>query len=336
MEARLRRAGELVKCLVTGGAGFIGSHVVKRLLDEGHEVSVIDDFSGGYKRNLDPDATIWPWDLTVPEYVDLAFDLAKPELVIHCAAYAAEGLSHWMRRYCVTQNLVSWANIANAAARHEVRRVVALSSMSVYGSNQTPFSEDLTPAPEDPYGATKAAMEADLKALGAVQGTEWIIVRPHNVYGPGQNLSDPYRNVVAIFMRQALSKMPLTLFGDGSQVRAFSYIDDVAEAIATLATGEKHGYIVNVGGEEPIPIHELARRVIAATGPAEVIHLPPRCEVRDAWCRHDVLRSVLGEWEPTDMTEGLGRMAAWAKTLEIGPLRRYDYEVTRNLYAAWQ
>jgi UDP-glucose 4-epimerase len=323
-----------VRVLVTGGAGFIGSHVARVLAD--HEVAVLDDLSGGYWRNIPESAFLYRYSLTDADKVDYAVHRWKPELIIHCAAYAAEGLSHWMRRYCVTQNLVSWANLANAAARHEVRRVVALSSMSVYGSNQVPFTEDLTPAPEDPYGATKAAMEADLRALGAVQGTEWIIVRPHNVYGPGQNLADPYRNVVAIFMRQALAGMPLTIFGDGSQVRAFSYIDDVARAIATLATAEPHGYIVNVGGEEPIAIHELARRVIAATGPSEVIHLPPRYEVRDAWCRHDVLRSLLGSWEMTDMATGLGRMAEWAKALEIGPLRRYEYEVTRNLYAAWQ
>ncbi len=326
-----------MKVLVTGGAGFIGSWVSAELLRAGHEVAVLDDLSGGYRRNIPAAAKFYRETLPDAEAVDWVFGDFRPELVIHTAAYATEGLSHWMRRYCFTQNLIGWASIANAAATHEVRRIVALSSMSVYGSQQVPFAEDLIPQPEDPYGAGKAAVEADLRALGAVQGIEWIIVRPHNVYGPRQNLGDPYRNVVGIFMRQALQGEPLTVFGDGTQTRAFSYIEDVAPAIAKIATGERHGYIVNVGGEEPITINQLARQVIVATGVAgEVIHLPKRYEVQDAYSRHDVLRDVLGEWNPTPMSVGIPRMAEWAKGLEIGPLRRYDYEVERNLFAAWQ
>lgn len=326
-----------MKILVTGGAGFIGGHVAHRLVAEGHDVSVIDDLSGGYKRNVPKGATFWEHSLTDDEAVDTVFATERPELVIHTAAYAAEGLSHWMRRYCVEQNSVAWANLANAIVRHGVRRAVVCSSMAVYGSQQPPFTEDLRPSPEDPYGAAKAAMEIDLRALSAVQGTEWIIVRPHNVYGPRQNLADPYRNVVAIFMRQALTGQPVTVFGDGRQVRAFSYIGDVGPAIAQIATGPESGYIVNVGGEEPVDILTLAKRVIASTGNlSELIHLPPRYEVRDAYCRHDVLRRVLGGWEPTSMDEGIPAMAEWAKGLTIGPLRSYDYEVTENLYAAWK
>lgn len=326
-----------MKILVTGGAGFIGSWVTAELIDRGHELAVIDDLSGGYWRNVSRGATFYRETLTDAAAVDFAFADFKPEIVIHCAAYAAEGLSHWMRRYCFEQNLLSWADIANSSVRHGVRRIVTLSSMAVYGSQQVPFSEDLIPQPEDPYGAGKAAVETDLRALGAVQGIEWVIVRPHNVYGPRQNLADPYRNVVGIFMRQALRGEPLTVFGDGMQTRAFSYIEDVTPAIASIATGPRSGYIVNVGGEEPIPILGLANLVRAATGsPSEITHLPQRHEVRDAWCLHSVLRDVLGEWKPTPMSIGLPRMAAWAEDLEIGPLRQYDYEVERNLFAAWQ
>lgn len=326
-----------MRVLVTGGAGFIGSHIAHRLVADRHVVGIIDDLSGGYRRNIPPDSLFYQYSLTDHRRVDQVFEAVQPELVIHCAAYAAEGLSHWMRRYCFEQNLIGWANLANAAVKHDVRRIVCLSSMSVYGSQQVPFTEDLIPQPEDTYGAGKAAVEADIRALGAVQGTEWIIVRPHNVYGPGQNLADPYRNVVAIFMRQALQGLPLTVFGDGLQTRAFSYIDDVASAITRMALDDRHGYIVNVGGEEPIPILELARRVLDVTGSgSEVTHLPTRYEVRDAYCRHDVLRDVLGGWTPTDMLVGLPRMAEWARDLEIAPLRQYDYEVDRRLFAAWK
>lgn len=322
-----------MRVLVTGGAGFIGGHVAGLFGD----VAVLDDLSGGYWRNIPDGAAFYHGSLVDAAKTDWAIRNFRPEVIIHAAAYAAEGLSHWMRRYCFEQNLISWANLANAAVRHDVRRIVALSSMSVYGSQQVPFSEDLIPAPEDPYGASKAAIETDLRALGAVQGTEWIIVRPHNVYGPRQNLSDPYRNVVAIFMRQALAGEPLTVFGDGQQTRAFSYIGDVAPAIAKLAIAPEHNYIVNVGGEEPIPILTLAQRVLEATGASSpVVHLPTRYEVRDAWCRHDVLRAHLGDWQPTDMTTGLAAMADWAADLELAPLRRYDYEVERHLYSAWR
>ncbi len=324
-----------MRVLVTGGAGFIGSAIARRLVIDGHEVGIIDDLSGGYWRNLPPTATFYEGTLTDAAFVNLTIGAFRPEVIIHAAAYAAEGLSHWMRRYCFTQNLVSWANLANAAAIYEVRRVLAFSSMSVYGSQEPPFTEDMAPQPEDPYGATKAAIEADLRALAAVQGTEWIIVRPHNVYGLGQNLADPYRNVVAIFMRQALAGEPLTIFGDGRQVRAFSYIDDVSRAIARMALGPRHGYIVNVGGDEPIEIGELAERVIATTkSPSTIVHLPERYEVREAYCNHDMLRR-LTDWHPTSMHEGLAMMATWARGLEIGPLRVYDYEVDRRLFAAW-
>ena len=326
-----------MRVLVTGGAGFIGGWLGRELIARGHSVAVIDDLSGGYRRNIHPEAAWYRYTLTNAENVDNAFADFRPELVIHAAAYAAEGLSHWMRRYCFEQNLISWADIVNSSIRHDVRRIVTLSSMAVYGSQQVPFTEDLVPQPEDPYGAGKAAVEADLRALGHVQGIEWIVVRPHNVYGPRQNLADPYRNVVGIFMRQALQGIPLTVFGDGRQTRAFSYIEDVAQAIATMALGPKHGYIVNVGGEEPIQILTLAERVLEVTeSRAGIAHLPRRYEVRDAYCKHDVLREVLGKWEPTSMREGLPRMAEWAQDLTIGPLRQYDYEVERNLHAAWQ
>jgi len=326
-----------VKVLVTGGAGFIGSWITGELIAGGHDVAIIDDLTGGYRRNLHAEALFYRETLTDASAVEWAFADFKPEMVIHCAAYAAEGLSHWMRRYCFEQNLLSWADIVNSSVRHGVRRIVTLSSMSVYGSQQVPFTEDLVPQPEDPYGAGKAAVEADLRALGHVQGIEWLIIRPHNVYGPRQNLADPYRNVVAIFMRQALGGIPLTVFGDGKQTRAFSYVEDVAKAIATMALGPRSGYIVNVGGEEPIPILTLAERVLEVTeSRAGIVHLPTRYEVRDAFCRHDVLRDVLGGWTPTEMRDGLPRMAEWAQHLEIGPLRQYDYEVDRNLFAAWQ
>lgn len=324
-----------MRVLVTGGAGFIGSHLAERFRRK-HDVAVIDDLSGGYRRNVPAGVRFYRFDLTNHADVDKVFALERPELVVHCAAYAAEGLSHWMRRYCFSQNLVGWANLANAVVEHGTRKVVVCSSMAVYGSQRPPFTEDMVPEPEDPYGAAKAAMEADVRALAAVHGIDVGVIRPHNVFGPRQNLADPYRNVVAIFMRQALAGEPVTVYGDGTQVRAFSYIDDVASAITRLCELDGIG-VVNVGGEQPVSILELARSVISVTGSdSPIVHLPRRLEVDVAYCRHDRLRQLLGSWDPTPVDLGLEQMAEWARTVEVAPKRSYEYETTRNMFEPWR
>lgn len=324
-----------MRVIVTGGAGFIGSWIGDKLLQAGHEPWSLDDYSGGFKRNvegwtkvrtdlIDPD---WTWD---------AFQQIKPELVIHCAAFPAEVLSHWMRGYCYSQNLGAWANVVNSSINLGVRKLVTLSSIGVYGAQEPPFGEELAPRPQDPYAIAKAAMEADLRALGETHDVEWLIFRPHNVIGPRQSLRDPYRNVVAIFMRQAMAGEPITVFGDGSQVRAFSYVGDVANAIAQLATSSFTRRTVNVGGDEPISVLELARRIKTLLGsPSPIVHLPERHEVQDAWCSHEVLEDLMGRWEPTSIDTALEETAEWAKTIEIGPLRRYDYEMTERMISAW-
>lgn len=328
-----------MKVLVTGGAGFIGSHIARYLNTRAvHQVAVVDDLSGGFRRNVGR-AIFDQVDITNTREIDGVFDWFRPDVVVHCAAYAAEGLSHWMRRFNAVQNAVGWANIANNVIRHRVKRVVVCSTMAVYGNQTPPFDESMQPMPVDPYGAAKTAMEADVKALGDVFGTEWVIVRLHNVYGPRQNLADPYRNVVAIFTRQALEGRPITVFGDGTQTRAFSYIEDVAPVIAQLATRERLTHqIVNIGGEDPVSIFDLAHLVKEVSGTSSpIVHTPPRHEVQDAFCDHKALREMYGKWEPTPLRKGYGRMFRWASELEsIQTPRQYDYEVDNDLFEPWR
>ncbi len=218
--------------LITGGAGFIGSHVARHCLALGHEVTVLDDLSGGFADQVPAGARFVRGSVTDPALVQRLFEEQSFTYVYHLAAYAAEGLSHFIRRFNYTNNLVGSVTLINEAVKHGVKCFVFTSSIAVYGANQLPMREDLTPQPEDPYGIAKYAVELDLHAAHEMFGLDYVIFRPHNVYGENQNIGDRYRNVIGIFMNQIMQGQPLTIFGDGEQTRAFSYIDDVAPTIA--------------------------------------------------------------------------------------------------------
>src|SRR5438874_6612519 len=218
--------------LVTGAAGFIGSHVVEHLLGRGNEVVGLDDLSGGFTDNLPKGTIFYEGSAADATLVPRIFAEHRITHVFHLAAYAAEGLSHFIRRFNYTNNVVGSMNVLNEAVRHDIKRFVFTSSIAVYGANQLPMTEDLVPQPEDPYGIAKYAVELDLRAAHEMFGLNYVIFRPHNVYGEYQNIGDRYRNVIGIFMNQLMQGKQLTIFGDGSQTRAFSYIDDVAIPIA--------------------------------------------------------------------------------------------------------
>lgn len=324
-----------MKVAVTGGAGFLGSWIGDALRARGHLPTAIDNLSGGFRRNVNRHWTLANIDLRDHEELDAYFKGLRPELVIHAAAFPAEVLSHHVRRFNYETNVIGFANVVNASVRHGVRKIVALSSIAVYGSQLPPFPEDLAPKPEDPYGIAKYAMEMDLRVLGETHGMEWVVVRPHNVYGPRQSMNDPYRNVVAIFMRQALAGHPITVYGDGTQTRAFSYVEDVAGAIVDLSVKSFTRRIFNIGGDQPISVLDLAHRVRDLLGSdSEIIHLPERNEVKHAHSAHYELKQAIA-WDPTPIDTGLERTAEWARTVEIKEPRRYSYEMTEGLPEVW-
>jgi UDP-glucose 4-epimerase len=303
--------------LVTGAAGFIGSHIAKYAAKElGMTVIGVDDMSGGFEYNLDPSWTFVKGDLRDEKFVRKLFKKHGPfEHVYHIAAYAAEGLSHFIRRYNYNTNLVASVNVLNEAVKTGVKTYVFTSSIAVYGTGRTPLSEDMTPQPEDPYGVSKFAMELDLKAAHEMFGMNFVVFRPHNVYGSGQNVADRYRNVIGIFMRQILDKEPMTIFGDGKQTRAFSHIDDVAPYIAAAPFNPNAiNQIFNVGADQPYTLNELAEAVkVAMEVPNhELRHLPPRNEVLHAHSDHTKLRCAFGITKsPTSLTDGLREMTDW-------------------------
>src|SRR6201981_858579 len=248
--------------LVTGGAGFIGAHVTNELIKQGHKVVVLDDLSGGFRENVNPAATFVHGSIMDHELLSKLFTEHKFDYVYHLAAYAAEGLSHFIRRFNYHNNLIGSVTLLNAAVRHDVKCFVFTSSIAVYGRNQLPMREELTPQPEDPYGIAKYAVELDLRAAHEIFGLNYVIFRPHNVYGPNQNIADTYRNVIGIFMNQALRGKPMTIFGDGQQTRAFSYVEDMTDAIVRSATMQScYGEIFNVGADKPYTVLELAHQV---------------------------------------------------------------------------
>ena len=324
--------------LVTGAAGFIGSHVAEALVAEGHEVVGLDDLSGGFRENVTPGVTFYEGSALDASLVARLFAEHRIEHVYHLAAYAAEGLSHFIRRFNYSNNVLGSMVVLNEAIRAEVRCFVFASSIAVYGPGQVPMRESLTPQPEDPYGIAKLAVEMDLRAAGRMFGLNSIVFRPHNVYGERQNIADRYRNVIGIFMNQILSGQPMTIFGDGSQTRAFSYIGDVAPVMArAIRVPEAYNQTFNIGADEPTSLNDLATLVAEAMGvPRRVRHLESRKEVTHAVADHRRLAEVFGCKPQWSLEEGLRRMAAWARargpraTAEFGAL-----EVRRNLPPSW-
>jgi UDP-glucose 4-epimerase len=324
--------------LVTGGAGFIGAHVAKELLAMGHRVVVLDDLSGGFQDQVDPNAVFVQGSITDEALVDRLFAEHGFTYVYHLAAYAAEGLSHFIRRFNYNNNLIGSVNLINASVRHHVKCFIFTSSIAVYGALTPPMREDMRPVPEDPYGVAKYAVEMDLYAAKHMFGLDYVVFRPHNVYGEYQNLGDRYRNVVGIFMNQLMQGKALTIFGDGSQQRAFTYVGDIAPMIARSAsTPAAYGEIFNVGADKPYTVNELATLVMEAMQmKGEVQHLEARNEVAFAFSDHSKARKVFGEQPETSLQQGLHRMAPWAKATGARQSTAFgNIEVMRNLPPSW-
>jgi UDP-glucose 4-epimerase len=329
------------KVLVTGAAGFVGSHVCDHLVTAGYEVIALDDLSGGFSDNVNPKAQFVKGSINDVELVDSLFNEHQFTYVFHLAAYAAEGLSHFIRRFNYSNNLIGSINLINAAVNTgTVKCFVFTSSIAVYGANQLPMKEDNTPQPEDPYGIAKFAVEQDLKSAHEMFGLNSIIFRPHNVYGERQNIGDPYRNVVGIFMNQIMQGKKLTIFGDGMQTRAFSHIDDVAPIIAkSIEIPEAYNEVFNIGADTPYTVKELATLVCEAFEVKEQIDiLEARNEVVHAYSSHEKVHQYFGHMiKNITLQEGIDRMVKDAK--EKGPRQGEKFkniEVERNMPPAWK
>lgn len=325
--------------LITGVAGLIGSNFAHWLLENTeHEVIGVDDLSGGYKSNLPKHERFLFTEANICDrkYIDNIFASHEPDVVYNYSAYAAEGLSPFIRCFNYTNNVVGTASIVNACIKHKVSRLVFTSSMAVYGNNKAPFHEDLPYDAVDPYSVAKIACEMDIKVAGGQHNLDWCIIRPHNVYGKYQNLFDPYRNFIGIAMYKGLVGDPITVYGDGEQKRAFSYIDDVMLPLYNAGLSPKASkQIINLGGVHEYSINEVANIVSRLSGSA-IIHLPPRHEVKYAWATWEKSEQLLGFQHKTNLIDGIEKMWAWAKTIKMRERFVWnEYELEKGIYPYW-
>jgi UDP-glucose 4-epimerase len=327
------------KILVTGGAGFVGSHLVDELVEKGHDIVVLDDLSGGFDHNVNNKATFVQGSINDAKLIDELFETHGFTYVYHLAAYAAEGLSHFIRRFNYENNLIGSINLINASIHHKIKCFIFTSSIAVYGKNQTPMVESLTPAPEDPYGVAKFAVELDLKAAHELFGLNYVIFRPHNVYGERQHIGDRYRNVIGIFINNTLKGLPVPVFGDGLQQRAFTHVKDVVPLMAQVVERtDIYQEVFNIGADTPYTINQLVEYVSEAMQiDKKVEYLPARNEVVIAYADHSKIKKAFPDYEPKiNLKEGVKSMVEWAK--ERGPQESTVFEnieITENLPPSW-
>jgi UDP-glucose 4-epimerase len=325
--------------LVTGGAGFLGSHVADCLGRDGNRVVVLDDLSGGFRDNVSTGIEFVQGSILDQRLLDGLFADHRFDHVYHLAAYAAEGLSHFIRGFNYTNNLVGSVNLINRAVNHRVKSFVFTSSIAVYGPNQVPMREEATPEPEDPYGIAKLAVEQDLAAAKRLFGLNSVVFRPHNIYGERQNIGDPYRNVIGIFMNQIMSGKAMTVFGDGTQTRAFTYVGDIAPVIAAAHRTERaYGQVFNIGADRPYDLNYLARAV-AAEMKAEprIEYLPARQEVQHAFSSHEKVRQYFSCPPDTALEGGLKAMCHWANSVGARRGKKFaNIEIPTGMPPSWQ
>lgn len=324
--------------LITGVAGLIGSRFAN-FLQESNEWKVIgiDDLSGGYKSNI-PEGVIF-YERDVKSDLADIFEKYQIDYVYHFAAYAAEGLSPFIRKFNYENNLLATANIINNSIKYSIKRLVFTSSLAVYGHGEGGvFNEDQIPKPIDPYGVAKFACEQDIQIAGEQHGLDWCIIRPHNVYGVGQNIWDKYRNVLGIWMYQHLNNLPMTIFGDGKQMRAFSFIDDILEPLKTAALSDKSSReIINLGGVEEWTILDASKLLRKIIGSGEILHLEQRHEVKVSIPTFQKSIDLLGFNHKKTLESGLEEMWNWAKNQPMRSRFEWsEFELEKGIYSYWE
>jgi UDP-glucose 4-epimerase len=321
---------ETRRVFISGVAGFLGSHLADAFLADGWEVVGVDNLIGGYLDNVPAGVSFQRADCN--DLAQMRVLMKGADVVYHCAATAYEGLSVFSPHF-VTQNIVTaTTGMMTATVANRARRFVFCSSMARYGTNKVPFTEDLEPRPQDPYGIGKLSAELLVRNLAETHGLEWVVAVPHNIIGPRQKYDDPYRNVAAIFINLLLQGRPVVIYGDGSQRRCFSFVSDVVAPLMQMATAPAcAGEVINIGpDEEFVTVLDLAKLIAQLLGVEPTFQfLPPRPqEVSLANCSAAKARALLGYEPRVSLEDGLREMIDWIRSR--GP-RPFEHHVAVEL-----
>ena len=329
-----------MKIFVTGCAGLLGSNYSRHLMKHGYDVFGIDNLSGGHKAFIPKgeNFTFVKLNLERRKKVEELFEKHRPDVLFHFSAYAAEGLSPFIRNYNYRNNLLCSANLINPCIKYKTKMIFT-SSMAVYGDQETPFTEDKRPQPIDPYGMAKYAVECDLKMASKQFGLRYNIVRPHNVLGKYQNIWDRYRNVIGIFIRKTLNGIPILVYGDGEQTRAFSDIQYYMEPF-DLLHDNFDGEIFNIGADKFFTLNKVAETVQSIGKKygydVPIEHAEGRHEVKHAYCNHDKAKTMLGFRDNTKLEELIEDMFVWAMNQPNRKVKDFEYEITDGIYDYWK
>lgn len=329
-----------MKVLITGVAGLLGSRLADWITENKPEIKIIgvDDLSGGYKEHINSNVEFYKININEDSFKEI-FETHDIDYVFHFAAYAAEGLSPFIRKYNYENNLVATAQVINECIKHGVKRLIFTSTLAVYGhGNFGIFDESQTPKPIDPYGVAKYGCEMDIQIAGEQHGLDWCIIRPHNVYGIKQNIWDRYRNVLGIWMYQYMNGEPMTIFGDGEQKRAFSCIDDILEPLWNAAIKkEASKEIINLGGIEEWSINDANKILMEIITDGKVVYKEGRHEVKNSIPTHQKSVDILGFKHKTSLRDGLKSMWDWAQKQPKRDRFLWDsYEIDKGIYSFWK
>jgi UDP-glucose 4-epimerase len=319
---------------VSGVAGFLGSHLAETLRDAGHRVVGCDSLVGGERGNVPDGVEFHECDLN--DHGRVRPLLRSVEVVYHAAALAHEGLSLFSPHLITANVFGATVSLLSASIAAGVRRFVFLSSMARYGAGPVPFVEHMPPRPVDPYGVAKVAAEQAIATLCETHGTEYVIVVPHNLFGPRQKYDDPYRNVVAIMMNLMLQGRQPVIYGDGKHRRCFSYVGDIVPLFEPLGFQPNlRGEVINIGpDDEFVTIGEVAEMLAELMGFAlDPVYLAARpADVREANCSAEKARRLLGYRPRYELRTGLALMLAWMRARGPRPFRYHlDIEIASAL-----
>jgi len=332
-----------MRVLITGIAGFLGSHLADRLIAEGHEVFGIDNLVGGYEENVPAGVTKW-WRFDTADVSSCreVLEFNKIEAIYHCACTAYEGLSVFSPSFVVQNTLQNTVGILSAAIQSGVKRFVFTSSMSRYGNGIPPFKEIDAPHPTDPYGVAKVAAELIIRQMSETHGFEFVIAVPHNIIGPRQKYDDPYRNVASIMINMMLQGRSPIIYGNGEQTRSFSFVRDCVDTMTRMLTCPA-GSVYNIGPDnrdgKVLTINELYKIIAGLVGfTGQPINVPDRPrEVKEAWCSSDKIRKEFGFTSSVSIEVGLQEMIDDIKRKGTKP---FDYshvplEIKHGAPATW-